>query len=148
MKVAIASDHAGFELKEEVKKYLDQKDVEVTDLGTNSLQSVDYPDFGKKLGEAVVHGPYDFGIAMCGTGIGISIAANKVHGVRAALVYDETTARLAKEHNDANIIAMGGRTTSKENAIKMIDTYMDSHFEERHLKRINKIKEIEESEDE
>ncbi|MFA6800839.1 MAG: ribose 5-phosphate isomerase B [Acholeplasmataceae bacterium] len=145
MKIAIASDHAGFELKEAVKQYLLAKDVLVTDLGTNSLASVDYPDYGKKIGEAVVKQSYDFGIAICGTGIGISIAANKVHGVRAALIYDENTAILAKKHNNANIIAFGGRTTTKEQAFHMIDAFMSTEFEVRHLNRINKIKEIEES---
>ncbi len=145
MKVAIASDHAGFELKEDLKQYLGSKDIEVTDLGTNSLDSVDYPDYGKKLGEAVVNDDYDFGIAMCGTGIGISIAANKVKGVRAALVYDENTATLAKQHNKANVLAIGGRTTPKEEAHKIVDAYMSAKFEERHMKRINKISEIEES---
>jgi ribose 5-phosphate isomerase B len=145
MKIAMASDHAGFELKEAVKNYLNNQKIEVEDLGTHSLESVDYPDYGKKLGNAVMSGQYDFGIAICGTGIGISIAANKVHGIRAALIYDETTARLAKEHNNANVIALGGRLLSKEEAYKIVDAFMNASFEERHLKRLNKIKEIEES---
>lgn len=145
MKIAMASDHAGFELKEAVKNYLNNQKIEVEDLGTYSLDSVDYPDYGKKLGVAVMSGSYDFGIAICGTGIGISIAANKVHGIRAALIYDETTARLAKEHNNANVIALGGRLLSKEEAYKLVDAFMDATFEERHLKRLNKINEIEES---
>ncbi len=145
MKVAIASDHAGFELKEEIKDYLRQQSIDVSDLGTHSLASVDYPDYGKKLGEAVVKKTVDFGIAICGTGIGISIAANKVKGIRAALIYDENTATLAKQHNNANVIALGGRTTPKDKAFKMIDAYMSAKFEERHLRRLNKIKEIEES---
>ena len=148
MKVAIASDHAGFELKEQVKKYLENQKVEVNDLGTYSLDSVDYPDYGRKLGEEIVSNPYDFGVAICGTGIGISIAANKVKGIRAALIYDENTARLAKEHNNANVIALGGRTTPKDKAFKLVDTFMAASFEERHQKRINKIEEIEESENE
>jgi len=145
MKIAMASDHAGFELKEAVKNYLNNQKIEVEDLGTYSLDSVDYPDYGKKLGVAVMSGSYDFGIAICGTGIGISIAANKVCGIRAALIYDETTARLAKEHNNANVIALGGRLLSKEEAYKLVDAFMHATFEERHLKRLNKIKEIEES---
>ncbi|QWB96362.1 ribose 5-phosphate isomerase B [Mycoplasmatota bacterium] len=145
MKIAMASDHAGFELKEAVKNYLNNQKIEVEDLGTYSLDSVDYPDYGKKLGVAVMSGSYDFGIAICGTGIGISIAANKVHGIRAALIYDKTTARLAKEHNNANVIALGGRLLSKEEAYKLVDAFMHASFEERHLKRLNKINEIEES---
>jgi ribose 5-phosphate isomerase B len=145
MKIAIASDHAGFELKEAVKNYLNEKNLNVTDLGTHSTASVDYPDYGKKLGEAVMNEHYDFGIAICGTGIGISIAANKVHGIRAALIYDEQTARLSKEHNNANVIALGGRLISKEKAFKLIDIFMETTFEERHMRRLNKIKEIEES---
>ncbi|MGE4320610.1 MAG: ribose 5-phosphate isomerase B [Acholeplasmataceae bacterium] len=145
MKIAIASDHAGFELKELVKTHLISEGDEVTDLGTYSLDSVDYPDYGKKLGEAVVKDPFDFGIAICGTGIGISIAANKVDGVRAALIYDVNTAELAKKHNNANVIAFGGRTTLKEDAFKMVDVFKQTSFEERHQKRLDKIKEIEES---
>lgn len=144
MKIAIGSDHGGFELKEYIKEYLKEKAYDVKDFGTHSNASVDYPDFGKKVGEAVVNEDYDFGIVFCGTGIGISIAANKVHGVRAALVYDETTARLAKEHNNANIIALGGRTTSKEQAISILESYMQAEYELRHQKRLDKIKEIEE----
>jgi len=143
MKIAIASDHAGFELKEAVEAYLTKKGIEVNDLGTHSESSVDYPDYGKKLGEVVTHEPYDFGIAICGTGIGISIAANKVKGVRAALIYNVETAKLAKNHNNANIIALGGRMTSKEEAFKMIDAFMAASFEKRHLNRIHKIEEIE-----
>lgn len=145
MKIAIASDHAGFELKELVKTHLISEGDEVTDLGTYSLDSVDYPDYGKKLGEAVVKDPFDFGIAICGTGIGISIAANKVDGVRAALIYDNNTAELAKKHNNANVIAFGGRTTLKEDAFAMVDVFKQTSFEERHQKRLDKIKEIEES---
>lgn len=144
MKIAIGSDHGGFELKEYIKDYLKEKAYDVKDFGTHSNASVDYPDFGKKVGEAVVNEDYDFGIVFCGTGIGISIAANKVHGVRAALVYDEITARLAKEHNNANIIALGGRTTSKEKAISILESYMQAEYELRHQKRLDKIKEIEE----
>lgn len=143
MKIAIASDHAGFELKEALKNYLTNKNIEVNDLGTNSLDSVDYPDYGKKLGEAVTSDPYDFGIAICGTGIGISIAANKVKGVRAALIYNEETAKLAKNHNNANIIALGGRMTPKEEAYKMVDAFMSASFEQRHLNRLHKIEKIE-----
>lgn len=144
MKVVVGSDHAGFLQKENIKQYLKSKNIEVVDLGTESEASVDYPDFGKKVGEAVTKEPYDFGVVVCGTGIGISIAANKVKGVRAALVYDEETARLAKEHNNANILALGGRTTSQEDAKKIIDAYLETKFEERHQNRIDKISKLEE----
>ena len=143
MRVAIGSDHGGFELKEKIKNYLLEKKITVIDYGTNSTESVDYPEYGEKVGHAVVGGDFDFGIVLCGTGIGISIAANKVKGIRAALIYDLETARLAKEHNNANVIAIGGRTTSYEKAISMIDTFMKASFENRHLRRLEKIKTIE-----
>lgn len=145
MKIAIGSDHGGYSLKEELKKYFEKEKIDFDDFGTDSTQSVDYPIYGEKVALAVLSKPYDFGIVICGTGIGISIAANKVKGIRAALVYDEQTARLAKEHNNANIIALGGRTTTKDDAIKIVNAYMDADFEGRHQKRIDKIKDIEES---
>ncbi len=141
MKIALGSDHAGFQLKEAIKKHLNSKKIEVEDLGTNSEISVDYPDYGKKVGNAVVSKQADLGIVVCGTGIGISIAANKVKGVRAALVYDELTGRLAKEHNNANVIALGGRTTPEDKAFKIIDAFLDAKFEDRHQRRIDKIAE-------
>ncbi|TNF08219.1 MAG: ribose 5-phosphate isomerase B [Bacillota bacterium] len=143
MRIAIGSDHGGYELKEHIKSYLSSKDIEFTDYGTHSTASVDYPDYAKKVGEAVTKDRFDFGIVICGTGIGISIAANKVKGVRAALVYDENTARLAKAHNHANIIALGGRTTPFDKAISILESFMNEQEEERHMNRINKIKEIE-----
>ena len=145
MKLAIGSDHGGYELKEYLKSYLDKKRIEYDDFWTNSNDSVDYPDYGKKVALAVLAKPYDFGIVICGTGIGISIAANKVKGIRAALVYDVKTARLAKEHNQANIIALGGRTTTHEDAIKIVDAYMHATFEKRHQRRLDKIRDIEET---
>ncbi|BCR35438.1 ribose 5-phosphate isomerase B [Mariniplasma anaerobium] len=148
MKLAIGSDHGGYELKEYLKSYFDKNHIDYDDFGTNSNESVDYPDYGKKVALAVLAKPYDFGIVICGTGIGISIAANKVKGIRAALVYDELTARLAKEHNRANIIALGGRTTKKEDAVKIVNAFMNATYEPRHQKRIDKIKDIEESYDE
>ncbi len=145
MKIAIGSDHGGYELKEFLISYFKSQDISYDDFGTDSLDSVDYPDFGKKVSEAVLTKSYDFGIVICGTGIGISIAANKVKGIRAALVYDEQTARLAKEHNHANVIALGGRTTKNEDAIKIVDAFIKATFEERHQKRLDKISQIEES---
>lgn|SRR5690554_1783826 len=145
MKIAIGSDHGGYELKEFLKLYFKGQDISYDDFGTDSLDSVDYPDFGKKVAEAVLTKSYDFGIVICGTGIGISIAANKVSGIRAALVYNEETARLAKEHNHANIIALGGRTTKPEDAVKIVQAFINATFEERHQKRLDKISQIEES---
>lgn len=143
MRIAIGSDHAAVLLKTRVIEALKPLDIDVIDLGTEGDQSVDYPDFAKKVAQAVVSKSVDFGIAMCGTGIGISIAANKVKGIRAALVYDTLTARLAKEHNNANVIAMGGRTTTPEDAIMMIEAFMNAQFETRHQKRIDKITALE-----
>ena len=140
MKIAIGSDHAGYELKEGLKKYFNKANISYIDVGTdNAATSVDYPDYGKKVAMEVISKHLDFGIAICGTGIGISIAANKVKGIRAALIYDMLTAKLAKEHNNANVIAFGGRVTSLEEAIKMLDVYMNTKFDERHQSRIDKI---------
>ncbi len=144
MRVAIGSDHGGFRLKEEIKSYLIEKGYDVDDFGCYSEESVDYPDFAKKVAEAVAKGDYGFGVLMCGTGIGISIAANKVKGIRAALCHDGLTARLAKQHNNANILCMGGRTTGLETAKDIVDNYLSHEFEGgRHLRRINKIMDIE-----
>lgn len=143
MRIAIGSDHGGYELKEKVKNYLIEHGNDIIDFGTDSHASVDYPEYGEKVGLAITSSDYDFGLVFCGTGIGISIAANKVPGVRCALVYDDQTARLAKEHNNANMLAMGGRTTSYESAISIINTFMTATFETRHQKRLDKIKKIE-----
>jgi len=137
--IAIGSDHAGFELKEKLIAYFKENQMPFEDFGTNGMASVDYPDYGIKVGEAVAKGNYAFGIVICGTGIGISISANKVKGVRAALVYDENTARLARLHNNANVIALGGRTHSIELAIHLVETFKNESFELRHQKRLDKI---------
>ena len=137
--IVIASDHAAYPLRVSLLKYFDKNKINYLDLGTNSLESVDYPDYGIKLGKAVMSGKYEYGIAMCGTGIGISIAANKVKGVRAALVTNEKTAALAKEHNNANVIAFGGRTTTLKEAIKIIKAFNKAKYDPRHQKRIDKI---------
>ena len=118
MKIAIASDHGGYQLKEAVREYLESRGIEVLDLGTYSEESVDYPAFGKECGEAVVSGKADRGIVCCGTGIGISIAANKVKGVRCALCTDVHMAEMSRKHNDANMLALGGRTTDTDKALK------------------------------
>lgn len=144
MKLGFASDHRGYELKEYLKNYY--KDLyEIVDYGTNSLESVDYPDYAFKLGKAVVSKEVDFGIAICGSGIGISIACNKVKGVRCAKVSNEEEAMYTREDNDSNIVAFGEKT-SKEDAIKIINKFVETKFSnlEKHQRRINKITSYEE----
>jgi len=137
--IVITSDHAGYELKQGLIEYFKNNNIAYEDLGTHSLDSVDYPDYGFKIGKAIQTGNYEFGIAVCGTGIGISIAANKVPGTRAALVYDENTAVLARQHNNANVIALGGRTTKLKDAIHYVNLFSKTKFEERHQRRIDKL---------
>lgn len=140
MKIAVASDHGGFKLKEQIKEYLKLRDIEVIDLGTDSEESVDYPLFGKACAEAVARGDADRGIVCCGTGIGISIAANKVKGIRCALCTDVHMAEMTRKHNDANILAMGGRTTSPEDALKITGVWLDTEFEGgRHQRRVDML---------
>ncbi|MGC2237021.1 MAG: ribose 5-phosphate isomerase B [Pyrinomonadaceae bacterium] len=144
MKIALGADHAGFEEKEKLKKTLDELGVEYEDLGTNSLDSVDYPDFGAKVGRAVASGEVDEGIVVCGSGIGIAIAANKIRGVRAAQAWNEETARLAREHNDANVLSIGARVIPEEEIPKIVKAWFDAKFEGgRHAKRVEKISELE-----
>ena len=143
MKIALASDHGGFALKQVIKHHLNEKGYEILDLGTHSEESVDYPDYGVKAGEAVAGGEADAGIVFCGSGIGICIAANKVHGVRCALVTSVEMALLAKSHNDANIISLGGRTTAPALAIEMVDAWLEAKPEGgRHQRRIDKLNQL------
>jgi ribose 5-phosphate isomerase B len=138
-KILIATDHAGFKLKEELKNYL-SKNYEVVDLGTNSEESVDYPDFGKALAKAIEEKKAEQGILICGSGIGISIAANRNPAVRAALVYNEEAAKLARQHNNANVIALGARFIDTQTAIKLVDTFLTTSFEGgRHENRVKKL---------
>lgn len=140
--VYIGSDHAGFELKEEIKNEFNKKGIEYLDLGTDSSKSVDYPDYALKVAEKVKgdSGKESFGILVCGTGIGMEIAANKIDGIRAALIHDDFTAEVAREHNNANIIALGGRTTTATEALRFIDKFMKSKYEGgRHDDRLAKI---------
>ncbi len=142
----IASDHGGLELKEAILEYLQQRQIEVRDLGTNDNESVDYPDFGEKVAGMVSRGEGQKGILICGTGIGMSIVANKFPGVRAALVTDEFTARMSKEHNNANVLVMGGRVLTVEQARKMVEVWLDTEFEAgRHQRRLDKISHLESS---
>ncbi len=145
MKIAIASDHAGFPLKEIIKKYLDELGYEYEDFGTTNEESVDYPDYASKVAKSVSENKFDKGILICGTGIGMSIVANKFSGVRAALCYDTEIARLSREHNDANVLTLSGRKTNPELAKKIVHVWLKTKFlGERHTRRVNKIKELEE----
>ncbi|HLB01663.1 MAG TPA: ribose 5-phosphate isomerase B [Nitrospiria bacterium] len=144
MQLAIASDHAGLKLKNRVIDLLKQKGIEVKDFGTENNESVDYPDFGMQVAEAVSRGQMERGILLCGSGIGMSIVANKYRRVRAALCYDIQTARLSREHNDANILVMGGRVLDEPKALEIVKTWLETEFEGgRHARRIKKILEIE-----
>jgi ribose 5-phosphate isomerase B len=139
-RVALGSDHAGFPIKETIRQFLENAGYPVDDLGTWSEESVDYPDYGKAVGQRVTARQDDYGIAVCGTGIGISIAANKVPGIRAAVAHDVNTARLAREHNDANVLAMGGRIVNGSQAIEMVQTFLNTPFAGgRHARRVEKI---------
>jgi RpiB/LacA/LacB family sugar-phosphate isomerase len=147
--VAIASDHAGYALKQDLVRYLAEHHVTFDDFGTTSDATTDYPDFAAAVGRAIVEGRADRGILICGTGIGMSIAANKIAGIRAALVTDVETARLSREHNDANIIALGGRTTSPVVARAIVDVFLTATFAGgRHAHRVEKIARLETCPDE
>ena len=138
--IAVASDHAGFDLKEILKRDLQEAGHEVLDLGTNSTASVDYPDFGKAMGEAIASGKAQRGVIVCGSGIGISIAANRNAKVRAVLAHDVTSARLSREHNDANVIAFGQRLTGIEVAREALKMFLATQFEGgRHVGRVEKL---------
>ena len=144
MHVALGADHAGFELKNALKRVLDELGVAYDDFGTGSAESVDYPDYAKAVGESVVEGRLDRGILVCGSGIGMSIAANKVHGIRAAVVTEVESARLSRAHNDANVIALGARLTSEADAAAIVRTFLDTEFQGgRHAERIEKIRGLE-----
>jgi len=144
MKIAIGTDHGGIVLKQAVLDTLKSMGIKYEDFGTYNEDSVDYPDFGRKVAEAVAGGEFDKGIILCGTGIGISIAANKVKGIRAAVITNEFCAKACSAHNNANIISMGGRVIDPETAAKLVKIWLETPFEGgRHLNRINKITEIE-----
>ncbi len=142
--LAIASDHGGFALKQEIMAHLKDIGVEFEDLGTYSEESVDYPVYAHKLGKAVAAGEFERGILICGTGIGISIAANKIDGIRCALCSDCYSAEMCRRHNNANVLALGGRTLGVELARKIVDTYLNTEFEGgRHERRVNMIMALE-----
>ncbi|MBI2841151.1 MAG: ribose 5-phosphate isomerase B [Acidobacteria bacterium] len=140
MMVAIGSDHAGFKLKSELKRFLEAQSIEVLDLGCPDENPNDYPDVARELAGGVSAGRYEQGILICGSGIGMSIAANRFPGVRAALCCDEDMARLSRQHNDSNILVLGARLTTAEQARRIVEKWMATGFEGgRHLRRINKI---------
>ena len=144
MKIALGSDHGGYELKEHIKSHLESKGIEYVDYGTPNTDSVDYPEYGYKAAKAVQQKECDLGIVCCGTGIGISLAANKVKGIRCALCTETYSARMAKQHNNSNMLAMGGRVVGKDLATEIVDVWLKTEFEGgRHERRVNKIMEIE-----
>ena len=145
MKIAIGSDHSGFELKENLNRLLKENGYECHDLGAETFEPQDdYPIYGRKVAKAVASGEYDRGIVICGTGIGISIAANKVHGIRAAVCHSTDMAEISRAHNDANVLALGGRISAKELALDIATTWLETPFtgEARHKRRISQIDNI------
>jgi len=141
MRIYIASDHGGFRLKEKIKSHLVEKGFKIEDFGTYSEDSVDYPVFAKRVVNAVVREPNAKGILVCGTGIGMSIAANRIKGVRAALCWNEESAKLSREHNNANILCLGQRVLNEDLALKIVDVWLNTEFsnEERHIRRLNML---------
>jgi ribose 5-phosphate isomerase B len=144
MRIALGADHAGVVLKDALKPLLEARGVAIEDLGTNSTDSVDYPDFAARVARAVASGAVDRGILVCGSGLGMAIAANKVRGIRAVPIVDEASARLGREHNDANIIALGARLTATEEAWRLVEIFLDTPFAGgRHQLRVDKISALE-----
>ena len=145
MKIALGSDHGGYQLKENLKEYLKELDVEYIDFGCKSEKSVDYPDIGFKVAIEVKSGKYDRGILICGTGIGMSVVANKVRGITASLCHDVFSARNTREHNDANILTLGARVIGVGLAKEIVKVWLNTKFcqKERHINRLNKIKQKE-----
>jgi len=144
-KIVVASDHAGYDLKEHVKSFLETRDIDTEDVGTGSDESVDYPDFGGKAAELVSRGTYERGILICGSGVGMSIVANKYPNVRAVLALDSETARMSRLHNNSNVLVLAGRRTGPEYADEILTTWLETPFEgDRHQRRLEKISKIEE----
>jgi ribose 5-phosphate isomerase B len=146
MRIALGADHAGVQLKADIKKFLDERGVPYTDFGTNTTDSVDYPDFAETVARAVADGSHERGLLFCGSGIGMAMAANKVPGVRAASVVDDVSTRLSREHNDANVLALGERLTPVETARQLVATFLDTPFGGgRHQRRVDKISALDHS---
>jgi ribose 5-phosphate isomerase B len=140
MRVGIASDHAGFDLKERLKEVLEERGVTALDFGPETPEATDYPDWARKVALAVASGKLDRGILICGTGIGMAMAANRVRGVRAAACHDLYTARMARAHNDANILALGARVVAEPHALAILETFLETAFEGgRHQRRVEKL---------
>ncbi len=144
MRIALGADHAGVHLKQEIRQLLDERGLSYTDFGTNTTESVDYPDFAAAVAAEVAHGRFDCGILVCGSGIGMAMAANKVAGIRAASVTDEQSARLSREHNNANVLALGERITPADLARQIVNIFLDTPFAGgRHQRRLDKITALE-----
>jgi ribose 5-phosphate isomerase B len=142
-RLALGADHAGYRVKERIKSHLQAAGYTVTDFGTESEESVDYPDFGRRVAESVAAGQHDLGIVVCGTGIGMGMTANKVPGIRAAVAHDPFTARMGREHNNANVLALGGRVVEEDKAIEIVEAFLAATFAGgRHEKRVRKIDEL------
>ena len=140
MRIALGADHAGIHLKAEIRKLLDERGIEYKDFGTETHASVDYPDFASAVAHAVANGGFDRGLLFCGSGIGMAIAANKIKGIRAAPIVDEMSARLSREHNDANVLALGERLTPPDLARRLVSIFLDTPFGGgRHQRRVDKI---------
>ncbi|AFQ46374.1 ribose 5-phosphate isomerase B [Desulfosporosinus meridiei] len=147
MKVALGADHGGYELKEAIRKHLQAQEIEVIDFGTHSNDSVDYPKYGFAVGSAIIKGEADLGIVVCGTGLGISMAANKIPGIRAALCSETFSARMAREHNNANVLALGARVIGGGLALDIVDIFLKTEFSGgRHALRVDLISNIERGE--
>lgn len=144
--IAVGADHAGFHLKQQIAEHLRGRGHEVVDVGTHSDERVDYPDFGAAVGRAVASGDASLGVCVCGSGIGIAMAANKIAGIRAATVHDVTSARLTREHNNANVICIGERLTGVQVALDCVDAFLDAKFEGgRHAGRVDKISQLDQA---
>ncbi len=143
--IAIGSDHAGFKIKESIKDFFQREGIDYKDFGTNSTESVDYPEFARKVSESVVEFESEKGILVCGTGIGVCIAANKIKGIRAALCHNVNYARMARKHNDANVLCLGGRENTEEESIEIVKAFLATDFEGgRHSNRLSQITKLEE----
>lgn len=146
MRIALGADHAGYELKNKIREHLQQQGIDVRDEGTNSGDSVDYPDFAQKVGHDVASHTVDRGILVCGSGIGMAISANKVHGVRAANITSEYEAQMSREHNDLNVLTLGARILDEEKALKIVDLWVKTQFAgDRHQRRVTKMMAIEDA---